>query len=90
MLKYKIRQELIERVSAITSKYRETPRSEGITGIDGLKQRASTTKSFTDEIIKTLEEILKEQNVKMGHDEEKALITYLKPTILELIQQHFN
>jgi len=91
VVKYWIRLELIERVSAMTSKYRETPSpEEGLRGIESLKQWASATKSFTDVIIKTLEEILKENDVQMNEEEEKALATYLRPTILELIQKHFR
>jgi hypothetical protein len=92
MFKYAIRKELIIRVSAITSKYRETrPHSDGLTGeIKRLKHRAATTQSFTDEIILTLNKILQEQKIEMTEDDEKALTEYLKPTIVELIQQHFT
>jgi len=90
MLKYRIRHELIKRVAAITSKYRENPARDGLDGeIERLKQRADTTKSFTDEIIATLNEILKEEKIQMNKEEEKALTEYLKPTIVELIQKHF-
>jgi len=91
MLKYRIRQELIIRIAAITSKYREKRPTGGLTGeIERLKQRAATTKSFTDEIIATLNEILKEEKIEMTEEEEKALTEYLKPTFLELIQKHFS
>jgi len=80
MLKYRIRRELIDRVSAVTSKYRQSPPAseELIDEIEWLKQRAASTASFADQIIETLNEILKEE--ELTEDEMKALTKYLKPT----------
>lgn len=87
MKKYLVRNELKTRVNEITIKYRNNLVSERL--IDHIKVRAATTKSFTDEIIVTLNQILEEQNIELDEDQEKELMEYLKPAILELIQNHF-
>ena len=89
MNKEEIRNQLIEEVQdLLTHKYKRKP-SKGLDALKGLANHFKGSEDFGNVITKTLNSILQKNEVKFESEEEKKnLITFLKPTITDLIRQY--
>ena len=92
MKKEEIKTELIKRGQKISDDIRRNvPKSSGMLAqIKNVAERIKTTDNFAKEITKTLNSILRENDVTFRDNEKQELITFLKPTIAELIKRHIR
>ncbi len=93
MDKEAIKQELIRECELIiNSTDNPVKRASGFNKLEALGNHIDTTDEFSKKITDKLNEILVAKNLRFdgekGEEEKNELITYLKPTIIELIRKY--
>ncbi|SKC53635.1 hypothetical protein [Ohtaekwangia koreensis] len=80
-----IKEELIRRMSGKRHIYDGSHKTK-ISPLSALQGRLESTKPFVDDMMKTLNQILHDNNVEWQENEKGEFIEYITPTIKKLIK----
>jgi hypothetical protein len=86
MNKEQIKAQLINRVT--NEIHRNNQVSNGLDRLDQLVDNLQSSEAFGNRITQILNQILLENNVELDDKSRNELITFLKPTFIELMQKN--